>query len=75
MKKANKEMLKTIISNQELIMKALKIEVPVKKVEVTSTGPTTNASTSSASRNPTGSANKASTSSANKKPVKKRTTK
>ncbi len=32
MKKENKEMLKTIISNQELIMKALKIEVPVKTV-------------------------------------------
>jgi hypothetical protein len=32
MKKGNKEMLKTIISNQELIMKALKIEVPVKVV-------------------------------------------
>ncbi len=31
MKKENKEMLKTIISNQELIMKALKIEVPVKE--------------------------------------------
>ena len=30
MKKESKEMLKTIISNQELIMKALKIEVPVK---------------------------------------------
>lgn len=30
MKKENKEMLKTIISNQELIMKALKIEVPVR---------------------------------------------
>jgi len=28
-------MLKTILSNQELIMKALKIEVPVKKVEKT----------------------------------------
>lgn len=33
MKKGSKEMLKTIISNQELIMKALKIEIPVKKVE------------------------------------------
>lgn len=33
MKKENKEMLKTIISNQELIMKALKIEIPVKKVK------------------------------------------
>jgi hypothetical protein len=32
MKKENKEMLKTIISNQLLIMKALKIE-PVKEVE------------------------------------------
>jgi hypothetical protein len=32
MKKENKEMLKTIISNQELIMKALKIEIPVKKI-------------------------------------------
>jgi len=35
MKKGSKEMLKTIISNQELIMKALKIEIPVKKVEKT----------------------------------------
>ena len=26
-------MLKTIISNQELIMKALRIEVPIKKIE------------------------------------------
>lgn len=38
MKKESKEMLKTIISNQELIMKALKIEIPakelVKKAEV-----------------------------------------
>lgn len=34
MKKETKEMLKTIFSNQELIMKALKIEVPVKKVEI-----------------------------------------
>lgn len=38
MKKESKEMLKTIISNQELIMKALKIEMPekelVKKAEV-----------------------------------------
>lgn len=75
MKKASKEMLKTIISNQELIMKALKIEIPVKKVEVISTGSATNASKDSASRKPTESANKASTSSANKKPVKKRTTK
>lgn len=33
MKKGSKEMLKTIISNQELIMKALKIEVPVVKIE------------------------------------------
>jgi hypothetical protein len=32
MKKENKEMLKTIISNQLLIMKALKIEIPVKEV-------------------------------------------
>lgn len=32
MKKESKEMLKTIISNQELIMKALKIEIPVKKI-------------------------------------------
>jgi fatty acid-binding protein DegV len=32
MKKENKEMLKTIISNQLLIMKALKIE-PVREVE------------------------------------------
>ncbi|MES2762382.1 MAG: hypothetical protein V4677_09245 [Bacteroidota bacterium] len=31
MKKESKEMLKTIISNQELIMKALKIEIPVKE--------------------------------------------
>ena len=30
MKKESKEMLKTIISNQELIMKALKIEIPTK---------------------------------------------
>ncbi|MES2567306.1 MAG: hypothetical protein V4565_10590 [Bacteroidota bacterium] len=30
MKKENKEMLKLIISNQELIMKALKIETPAK---------------------------------------------
>jgi hypothetical protein len=37
MKKESKEMLKIIISNQELIMKALKIEVPVKvlKTEIT----------------------------------------
>lgn len=33
MKKGSKEMLKTILSNQELIMKALKIEIPVKKLE------------------------------------------
>jgi hypothetical protein len=32
MKKENKEMLKTIISNQELIMKALKIEIPVRAI-------------------------------------------
>ena len=32
MKKENKEMLKTIISNQHLIMKALKIELPVKEI-------------------------------------------
>lgn len=32
MKKESKEMLKTIISNQELIMKALKIEIPVKQI-------------------------------------------
>ena len=32
MKKESKEMLKTIISNQELIMKALKIELPVKQI-------------------------------------------
>ena len=31
MKKESKEMLKTIISNQELIMKALKIETPLKQ--------------------------------------------
>ena len=31
MKKENKEILKTILSNQELIMKALKIEVPTKE--------------------------------------------
>lgn len=30
MKKEGKELLRTIISNQELIMKALKIEIPVK---------------------------------------------
>ncbi len=33
MKKETKEMLKTILSNQELIMKSLKIDVPVKKTE------------------------------------------
>lgn len=33
MKKESKEMLRTIISNQHLIMKALKIEVPVSKTE------------------------------------------
>jgi hypothetical protein len=33
MKKETKEMLKTILSNQELIMKSLKIETPVKKTE------------------------------------------
>jgi len=33
MKKESKEMLKTIISNQQLIMKALKIEIPVAKAE------------------------------------------
>lgn len=33
MKKESKEMLKTIISNQELIMKALNIAAPVKKIE------------------------------------------
>ena len=32
MKKESKEMLKTIISNQELIMKALKIETSVKEI-------------------------------------------
>jgi hypothetical protein len=32
MKKESKEMLKTIISNQELIMKALKIEIPAKQI-------------------------------------------
>lgn len=32
MKKESKEMLKTIISNQELIMKALKIEMPAKEL-------------------------------------------
>ncbi len=33
MKHSSKEMLKTIISNQQLIMKALKIEVVEKKAE------------------------------------------
>jgi hypothetical protein len=33
MKKESKEMLRTILSNQELIMKALKIEVPASKAE------------------------------------------
>lgn len=33
MKKETREILKTIISNQELIMKALNIEVPVNKIE------------------------------------------
>lgn len=32
MKKESKEMLKTIIRNQELIMKALKIEMPAKEL-------------------------------------------
>ncbi len=32
MKKGSKEMLRTILSNQELIMKALKIEAPAKPV-------------------------------------------
>lgn len=32
MKKGSKEMLRTILSNQELIMKALKIEIPAKPV-------------------------------------------
>jgi hypothetical protein len=32
MKKESKELLKTIISNQELIMKALKIEIPAKQI-------------------------------------------
>ena len=34
MKKETKEMLKTILSNQDLIMKSLKIEIPEKKVEI-----------------------------------------
>jgi hypothetical protein len=33
MKKETKEMLKTILFNQELIIKSLKIEIPVKKTE------------------------------------------
>jgi hypothetical protein len=33
MKKESKEMLKTIISNQELIMKALKIEIPGREIK------------------------------------------
>ena len=33
MKKENKEMLRMIISNQELIMKALKIEIQSKTIE------------------------------------------
>lgn len=33
MKKESKEMLKKIISNQELIMKALNIEIPVKEIK------------------------------------------
>jgi hypothetical protein len=33
MKKETKEMLKTILFNQELIMKSLKIEIPTKKAE------------------------------------------
>ena len=33
MKKENKEMLKAIIKNQEMIMKALKIEIPVKVIK------------------------------------------
>ena len=37
MKKGSKEMLKTILGNQELIMKALKIEVTVKKTEKAAT--------------------------------------
>lgn len=34
MKKENKELLKTIISNQELMMKALNISVPEKRSEL-----------------------------------------
>ncbi len=34
MKKGSKEMLRTILSHQELIMKALKIEIPVKPARV-----------------------------------------
>lgn len=33
MKKDNKNLLKTIISNQELIMKALNINIPVNNIE------------------------------------------
>jgi len=33
MKKGSKELLKIIISNQELIMKALNIDIPAKKAE------------------------------------------
>ena len=33
MKKESKEMLKTILHNQELIMKALKIEMPEKQIK------------------------------------------
>lgn len=40
MKKESKEMLKTIIRNQELIMKALKITVPVKEVQKSHQGVT-----------------------------------
>jgi len=42
MKKELREMLKTIINNQELIMKSLKIEIPIKKVAKESKGRTTN---------------------------------
>lgn len=41
MKKESKEMLRTIISNQHLIMKALKIEVPVAKTEKATTSKAT----------------------------------
>lgn len=37
MKKASKEMLREILSNQQLIMKALKIVVPAKKAEAKKT--------------------------------------